>query len=39
TLAIASKVPYFVTLVAPLGARAIVVNMALGASRTLSSDG
>ncbi|GJV67058.1 hypothetical protein Tco_1482567 [Tanacetum coccineum] len=29
--AIASKVPYFVALVAPLGARAIVVKMALGA--------
>ncbi|GKD46024.1 hypothetical protein Tco_1270669, partial [Tanacetum coccineum] len=28
---IAGKVPYFVTLVAPLGARAIVVEMALGA--------
>ncbi|GKD23581.1 hypothetical protein Tco_1225284, partial [Tanacetum coccineum] len=28
--AIASKVPYFVALVAPLGARAIVVEMALG---------
>ncbi|GJY23323.1 hypothetical protein Tco_0396981 [Tanacetum coccineum] len=31
TPVIASKVPYFVTLVAPLGARAIVVKMALGA--------
>ncbi|GJY63816.1 hypothetical protein Tco_0465276 [Tanacetum coccineum] len=31
TPAIASKVPYFVTLVAPLGARAIMVKMALGA--------
>ncbi|GKF38872.1 hypothetical protein Tco_0118933, partial [Tanacetum coccineum] len=29
--AIASKVPYFVALVAPLGARAIVVKVALGA--------
>ncbi|GKG24098.1 hypothetical protein Tco_0392134 [Tanacetum coccineum] len=31
TPAIASKMPYFVALVAPLGARAIVVEMALGA--------
>ncbi|GJX02050.1 hypothetical protein Tco_0185963 [Tanacetum coccineum] len=31
TPAITSKVPYFVALVAPLGARAIVVKMALGA--------
>ncbi|GKA90883.1 hypothetical protein Tco_0812753 [Tanacetum coccineum] len=30
TPAIAGKVPYFVTLMAPLGARAIVVKMALG---------
>ncbi|GKG57548.1 hypothetical protein Tco_0587146, partial [Tanacetum coccineum] len=29
TPAIASKVPYFVALVAPLGVRAIVVKMAL----------
>ncbi|GKG52594.1 hypothetical protein Tco_0549706, partial [Tanacetum coccineum] len=29
--AIAGKVPYFVTLVPPLGARAIVVKMPLGA--------
>ncbi|GKE90243.1 hypothetical protein Tco_1567718 [Tanacetum coccineum] len=31
TPTIAGKVPYFVTLVAPLGARAIVLKMALGA--------
>ncbi|GKB48479.1 hypothetical protein Tco_0899232, partial [Tanacetum coccineum] len=31
TPSIAGKVPYFVTLVAPLGARAIVVEIALGA--------
>ncbi|GJT46974.1 hypothetical protein Tco_0955689 [Tanacetum coccineum] len=31
TPAIASKVPYFVALVAPPGARAIMVKMALGA--------
>ncbi|GKF84559.1 hypothetical protein Tco_0249457 [Tanacetum coccineum] len=36
TPVIASKVPYFVTLVAPLGARAIVVKMALGALGFLS---
>ncbi|GJR21572.1 hypothetical protein Tco_0970099 [Tanacetum coccineum] len=36
TPAIASKVPYFVALVALLGARAIVVKMALGALRQRS---
>ncbi|GKA19297.1 hypothetical protein Tco_0699212, partial [Tanacetum coccineum] len=36
TPAIVGKVSYFVTLVAPLGARAIVVKMALGAFRQRS---
>ncbi|GJW03168.1 hypothetical protein Tco_1562024 [Tanacetum coccineum] len=36
TPAIASKMPYFVALVALLGARAIVVKMALGALRQRS---